>query len=107
MIELSGFSFQNEQNPDGDIAIEFFGLRPGEKLYEELLIGNNPMPTEHPRIMKAQETFKVWAELEKELMTLQESLNAGDAQSIYEQLKHLITGFTPDAEVVDFISSCK
>jgi FlaA1/EpsC-like NDP-sugar epimerase len=107
MIELSGFSLQNEHNPDGDIAIEVIGLRPGEKLYEELLIGNNPMPTEHPRIMKAQETFKVWAELEKELMTLQESLNAGDAQSIYEQLKHLVTGFTPDAEIVDFISSCK
>jgi FlaA1/EpsC-like NDP-sugar epimerase len=105
MIELSGFSLQNEENPDGDIAIEVVGLRPGEKLYEELLIGDNPMPTEHPRIMKAQETFKAWAELEKELITLQESLNAGDAQSIYEQLKHLVTGFTPDTEIVDWIAT--
>jgi FlaA1/EpsC-like NDP-sugar epimerase len=104
MIELSGFSLQNEENPDGDIAIEVVGLRPGEKLYEELLIGDNPMPTEHPRIMKAQETFKSWAELEKELITLQGSLNAGDAQSIYEQLKHLVTGFTPDTEIVDWMA---
>jgi FlaA1/EpsC-like NDP-sugar epimerase len=105
MIELSGFSLQNEQNPDGDIAIEVVGLRPGEKLYEELLIGDNPMPTEHPRIMKAQETFKDWPELEKELITLQESLNVGDAQSIYKHLKHLVTGFTPDKDIVDWIAT--
>ncbi len=74
-----------------------------EKLYQELLIGDNPMPTEHPRIMKAQETFKAWAELEKELITLQGSLNAGDAQSIYNQLKQLVTGFIPDKEIVDFL----
>jgi FlaA1/EpsC-like NDP-sugar epimerase len=107
MIELSGFSLQNEENPDGDIAIEVVGLRPGEKLYEELLIGDNPMLTQHPRIMKAQETFKAWAELEKELIALQVSLDAGDSPAIYEQLKHLVTGFSPDAEIVDFISSCK
>jgi FlaA1/EpsC-like NDP-sugar epimerase len=105
MIELSGFSLQNKENPDGDIAIEVVGLRSGEKLYEELLIGDNPMPTEHPRIMKAQETFIDWAELEKELITLQGSLNAGDAQAIYIQLKQLVTGFTPDTEIVDWIAT--
>jgi len=105
MIELSGFSLQNEENPDGDIAIEVVGLRPGEKLYEELLIGDNPMPTEHPKIMKAQETFKSWAELEKELTILQESLNSGDAKAIYHQLKQLVTGFAPDAEIVDWIAT--
>jgi FlaA1/EpsC-like NDP-sugar epimerase len=104
MIELSGFSLQSEKNPDGDIAIEVVGLRPGEKLYEELLIGDNPMPTEHPKIMKAQETFKAWAELEKELITLQRSLNVDDAQVIYEQLKMLVPGFTPDTEIVDWIA---
>lgn len=104
MIELSGFSLQNEENPDGDIAIEIVGLRPGEKLYEELLIGDNPMSTEHPRIMKAQEASKSWSELEKELTILQESLNASDIRSIYEQLKKLVTGFTPDAEIVDWIA---
>jgi FlaA1/EpsC-like NDP-sugar epimerase len=105
IIELSGFSLQNEKNPDGNIAIEVVGLRPGEKLYEELLIGDNPMPTEHPRIMKAQETFKPWCELEKELITLQESLNAGDAQAIYKHLQHLVTGFTPDTDIVDWIAA--
>jgi pyridoxal/pyridoxine/pyridoxamine kinase len=57
--------------------------------------------------MKAQETFKAWSELEKELITLQALLNAGDTQSIYEQLKQLVTGFMPDTEIVDFISSSK
>jgi FlaA1/EpsC-like NDP-sugar epimerase len=104
MIELSGFSLRNEKNSDGDIAIELVGLRPGEKLYEELLIGDNPMPTEHPRIMKAQENFRTWPELEKELLTLGELLNAGDIQAIYNQLKQLVSGFTPDAEIVDWIS---
>jgi FlaA1/EpsC-like NDP-sugar epimerase len=104
MIELSGFSLQNEENPDGDIAIEVVGLRPGEKLYEELLIGDNPMPTEHPRIMKAQESYKAWPVLEKELITLQELLNTADVNAIYEKLKHLVTGFTPDAEIVDWMS---
>jgi FlaA1/EpsC-like NDP-sugar epimerase len=102
IIELSGFSLQNEEYPDGDIAIDIVGLRPGEKLYEELLIGDNPIPTDHPRIMKAQETFKAWTELEKELITLQGSLNAGDTKAIYDQLKQLVTGFTPDTEIVDF-----
>jgi FlaA1/EpsC-like NDP-sugar epimerase len=104
MIELSGFSLQDECNPDGDIVIEMVGLRPGEKLYEELLIGDSPMLTDHPRIMKAQESFKVWPELEKELITLQELLNTADIQAIYEKLKHLVTGFTPDAEIVDWMS---
>jgi hypothetical protein len=53
--------------------------------------------------MKAQETFKAWAELEKELITLQGSLNTADAQSIYNQLKQLVTGFTPDNDIVDFL----
>jgi FlaA1/EpsC-like NDP-sugar epimerase len=104
MIELSGFSLQDEQNPDGDIAIETVGLRPGEKLYEELLIGDDPILTDHPRIMKAQENFKTWSELEKEFISLQELLNAGNAEAIYEQLKHLVTGFTPGTEIVDWIS---
>ncbi len=107
MIELSGFSLQNEQNPNGDIAIELVGLRPGEKLYEELLIGDNPMPTEHPRIMKAQENFKTWSVLEKELIILKELLNAGDAQAICKQLKYLVIGFNPDTEIVDWISKVK
>jgi FlaA1/EpsC-like NDP-sugar epimerase len=104
MIELSGFSLKDESNPDGDIAIELVGLRPGEKLYEELLIGDNPMPTQHPRIMKAQETYLPWYQLQSELIKLEQSLNSADAPAIYQQLQKLVTGFVPDSEVVDLIA---
>jgi FlaA1/EpsC-like NDP-sugar epimerase len=104
MIELSGFSLQNETNPDGDITIEVVGLRPGEKLYEELLIGDNPMPTQHSRIMKAQETYLPWDQLQAELNTLEQSLNNADASAIYQQLRKLVAGFIPDSEVVDLIA---
>ena len=105
MIELSGFSLQNEQNPDGDIAIEVVGLRPGEKLYEELLIGDNPMPTEHPRIMKAQETYLPWDQLQVELNILEQSLNSADVPAIYKHLKKLVAGFSPGPTIVDYIDS--
>jgi FlaA1/EpsC-like NDP-sugar epimerase len=104
MIELSGFSLQDESNPDGDIAIEIMGLRPGEKLYEELLIGDNPMPTQHSRIMKAQEIYLPWGQLQEELKTLEQSLNSANAPAIYQQLQKLVTGFVPDSEVVDLIA---
>ncbi len=104
MIELSGFSCQTSQNPDGDIAIEIIGLRPGEKLYEELLIGDNAMPTMHPRIMKAQEPYLVWRELEKELNVLQGLLKQGDAEAILDQLKYLVTGFKPETKNVDWFN---
>ena len=104
MIELSGFSLQDESNPDGDIAIEVVGLRPGEKLYEELLIGDNPMPTQHSRIMKAQETYLPWNQLQAELNTLEQSLSSADAPAIYQQLQKLVTGFVPDSSIVDWVA---
>jgi FlaA1/EpsC-like NDP-sugar epimerase len=107
MIELSGFSLQNEQNPDGDIAIEVVGLRPGEKLYEELLIGDNPQTTEHPRIMKAQETFMIWPDLEKELIKLQGALNENNVEAIHEQLRYLVNGYTSHDDIVDFVFKAK
>jgi FlaA1/EpsC-like NDP-sugar epimerase len=67
MVELSGLSVRNEDNPKGDIEIKVMGLRPGEKLYEELLIGDNPLPTNHPRIMKAHEEYLPWSDLESKL----------------------------------------
>jgi FlaA1/EpsC-like NDP-sugar epimerase len=103
MIELSGFSLQNEQNPDGDIAIDVVGLRPGEKLYEELLIGDNPQTTEHPRIMKAQETFMIWPDLEKELIKLQGALNENNVEAVHEQLRYLVNGYTSHDDIVDFV----
>jgi FlaA1/EpsC-like NDP-sugar epimerase len=104
MIELSGFSLQNEENPDGDIAIEVVGLRPGEKLYEELLIGDNPMPTQHSRIMRAQESYLSWDQLQVGLNTLEQSLNGADAPAIYQQLQKLVTGFVPDSSIVDWMT---
>jgi FlaA1/EpsC-like NDP-sugar epimerase len=70
MIELSGLTPRDAENPHGDIEITFVGLRPGEKLYEELLIGNDPMPTDHPRIMKAHELFPPWPVLSARIETL-------------------------------------
>ena len=105
MIELSGFSLKDESNPDGDIAIEVVGLRPGEKLFEELLIGDNPMTTQHSKIMKAQESYLPWDHLQAELNKLEQSLNGADAPAIYQQLQKLVTGFVPDSSIVDWISN--
>jgi FlaA1/EpsC-like NDP-sugar epimerase len=104
MIELSGFTIKDNQNPDGDIEISIVGLRPGEKLYEELLIGDNSMPTEHHKIMKAQEIFMPWVELEAELTLLHEKLNVGNVRDVYKSLSLIIPGFLPSEEIVDYFS---
>ena len=103
MIELSGLAVRDEQNPDGDIEIEITGLRPGEKLYEELLIGDNPKPTTHSRIMKAQEEFIPWSELEDKLKALEMALNVNDVGVIRLMMEKLVTGYTPSDEIVDWV----
>jgi len=103
MIELSGLTVKDEQNPDGDIEIEITGLRPGEKLYEELLIGDNPKPTSHSRIMKAHEEFVPWAELEGKLKSLEMALNVNDVGVIRLMMEKLVTGYTPSDEIVDWV----
>ncbi len=103
MIELSGLSVKDEQNPDGDIEIEITGLRPGEKLYEELLIGDNPKPTSHSRIMKAHEEFVPWADLEGKLKSLEIALNVNDVGVIRLMMQQLVTGYTPSDEIVDWV----
>ena len=97
MIELSGLSVQDEQAPEGDIAIKVTGLRPGEKLYEELLIGDNPSPTNHPRIMKAHEEFLPWAELEGQLETLREATGRDDVDAIKSVLSRCVHGYVESA----------
>ena len=89
MIELSGLSVRDEANPGGDIAVEVTGLRDGEKLYEELLIGDNPEPTEHVRIMKANEDFLHWDELAPVLDQLRVAIAANDAQTLRETVTGL------------------
>lgn len=103
MVELSGLSILSENNASGDIEIQVTGLRPGEKLYEELLIGDNPMPTSHPRIMSAHEEFLPWGELEKKLNILNVALDSNDIPLMRTLLKELVPGYQPEAEVVDWV----
>jgi len=103
MIELSGLTIKDEHNPDGDIEIEITGLRPGEKLYEELLIGDNPKPTSHSRIMKAHEEFISWSELEDKLKALEMVLNVNDVGVIRLMMERLVSGYTPSDEIVDWV----
>ena len=103
MIELSGLQVRDDQNPDGDIEISFVGLRPGEKLYEELLIGDNPSETTHMRIMKANEDFLPWSKLRPKLEGLEKKMNEGDVHGVRAMLKELVPEFTPDTDVVDLV----
>jgi FlaA1/EpsC-like NDP-sugar epimerase len=93
LIDLSGLSLRDDQNPQGDIAIQVTGLRPGEKLYEELLIGDNPESTNHPRIMKARENFIGWNQLELQLAQLSEAMSINDESAIKDNLKALVAGY--------------
>jgi FlaA1/EpsC-like NDP-sugar epimerase len=103
MIELSGLTVRDEKNPDGDIEIEITGLRPGEKLYEELLIGNDPKSTLHPLIMRAHEEFIPWVELEKRLKSLNLALNVNDVGAIRMMMLQLVAGYAPSDEIVDWV----
>jgi len=103
MVELSGLTVLDSNNPMGDIEIQVTGLRPGEKLYEELLIGDNPLPTSHPRIMKAHEEFLPWDELESKLNILNVALESNNVPVIRTLLKELVPGYQPESEVVDWV----
>lgn len=103
MVELSGLSVRDADTPDGDIEIAITGLRPGEKLYEELLIGENPIATQHPRIMKAQEPFRSWNELQESLYSLRIATSTNDAPLIRGLLQQLVSGYQPSGEVVDWV----
>jgi FlaA1/EpsC-like NDP-sugar epimerase len=103
MIQLSGLTVQDAESPDGDIAIEVTGLRPGEKLYEELLIGNNPTPTAHSRIMKSHEAFIELPELEIKLASLEAELNINDAARVRQLLQQIVLDYSPTGEVVDWV----
>ncbi len=103
MIELSGLTVKDERNADGDVEIETTGLRPGEKLYEELLIGDNPKPTSHPRIMKAHEDFLSWSDLAAKLKTLEMALDVNDVGVIRVMMEKLVTGYMPSDEIVDWV----
>ncbi|WP_248744771.1 nucleoside-diphosphate sugar epimerase/dehydratase [Pseudomonas sp. MWU12-2037] len=103
MIHLSGLSVRTDKSPHGDIAIEFTGLRPGEKLYEELLIGDNVAATEHPMIMSAHEDMLSWDALKSRLYELMAAVEGDDYVRVRQVLRDTVSGYAPDGEIVDWI----
>lgn len=103
MIHLSGLSVRSEKNPHGDISIEFTGLRPGEKLYEELLIGDNVSATPHPMIMTANEDYLSWDVLTARLLELLAAVEKDDYSKVRQLLRETVSGYKPDGEIVDWI----
>ncbi len=103
MIHLSGLSVRSEKNVNGDISIEFSGLRPGEKLYEELLIGDNVVSTQHPMIMSANEDHLPWEVLKAKLTELLSAVEHDDYTRVRQLLRDTVSGYAPDGEIVDWI----
>ena len=101
MIALSGLKMKSSSNPEGDIEIKIVGLRPGEKLFEELLIGNNPWSTPHPKILQAREAFLNWEDLMPQLDKLMLAAESNDMFSVQTILTNLVEGYVASEEVVD------
>jgi FlaA1/EpsC-like NDP-sugar epimerase len=103
MVHLMGLSVRDDEHPDGDIAIEYTGLRPAEKLYEELLIGNNVMGTEHPMIMRALEESMSWADVHATLDQLLAAADNFDCERARELLLQSVSGYVPYNGVEDIV----
>ncbi|AQQ67518.1 hypothetical protein Mag101_07605 [Microbulbifer agarilyticus] len=103
MIHLSGLSVSGDKAPGGDIAIEFTGLRPGEKLYEELLIGDDVSPTDHPMIMCANEESLPWDLFKVVLSKLADAVEKDDYDRVRQILKETVSGYTPQEDIVDWV----
>ncbi len=93
MIQLSGCAVRDADNPNGDIAITEIGLRPGEKMYEELLLGDNPQPTDHSRILQAQEAKLDWSELSGILEELARALDAADMETVMAIIRYTVPDY--------------
>ena len=103
MIKSLGLTERNENNPNGDIEIVFTGLRPGEKLYEELLIGDNVSETDHKQILRAEEISISSVELEVHLKSLKKAEENGDVLMLIDILKKVVSGFSPEESVIDIV----
>lgn len=103
IIELSGLTVREPQNPDGDIEIRVVGLRPGEKLYEELLIGDSPQATSHPRILQANERFEPWNGLAPVLDEMMAAIDRGDALRTQAILRKVVPEYRPNSAMVDLV----
>tara|TARA_B100001123_G_C14945407_1_gene881446 strand:- start:215 stop:811 length:597 start_codon:yes stop_codon:yes gene_type:complete len=97
MINLSGFLQRNDENPDGDIRIKITGLRPGEKLNEELIIGNNVYATEHPHILKAEEKSFNWDEIENKTLKIISACESLDLNSTINIVKDCVDEWKPSS----------
>jgi len=104
MIHLSGLDVRERSNPRGDIEIIFTGLRPGEKLYEELLIGDNVSPTQHPRILRAEEEVLTWKQINILLKALNAASIKGNSIEIRQLLRAAVLGFEPQCAVADVLN---
>ncbi len=102
MIQLSGKSIKNEKNINGEIQIKITGLRPGEKLYEELLLSNSPQKTKHPRIFKSKEPFIDFDDLIIEMKILKKLIEENDLFEIIKKLKIIVPEYTPNSKIVDY-----
>ena len=103
MIKLSGFTVRDSKNLDGDIEIKIIGLRPGEKLYEELLIGNNPEKTSHEKIIKAQDSTIPFKELDLELKNLKILLNENNISDVKNLLKKVVKSYKSNSNIIDHL----
>lgn len=102
MIELYGLSVKNIKGSKGDIEIKITGLRPGEKLYEELLLSKNPIKTKHPKIFKSKEPFIKFQELSKEIINLQKLMEKNDLEKVLINLKKIVIDYSPNSKIVDY-----
>jgi FlaA1/EpsC-like NDP-sugar epimerase len=103
MIRLSGLRLKDELHPDGDIEIEFTGLRPGEKLYEELLIGGNVSKTDNPMILRAEEEMMAWDDLKLIIDELERAIDRGDQVELRQLLIKAVPGFKPQSNITDIL----
>ena len=103
IVKLSGLTVKDENNKDGDIEIKIIGLRPGEKLYEELLLGDNPQKTRHPKIQKAQDPFIPFNQLELDLNVLKILLDNNKVSEIKELLAKIVNTYQSNSVIVDHV----
>jgi len=103
MIKLSGLTVKNTNNIDGDIEVKIIGLRPGEKLYEELLLGDNPQKTYHEKIQKAQDPYILFEKLKIELEILSSLLEDNKANEVKNMIEKLVVSYRSNSKIVDHI----
>ena len=103
IIKLSGLSIKNKENPDGDIEIKITGLRPGEKLYEELLLGDNPQKTNHSKIKKTSDAYIPYEKLEIDINKLKSLIDNNQANEVKDLLNKIIKLYKSNSEIVDHI----